>query len=89
LVDTSDTDDDGDFSLRRNVKVVVSSGLSLETKSFGFNTFVFADVLFGFLEDDTSLGDGGLLAFDGLLLEGGGFFEIGLSSLEDGFRDRG
>jgi hypothetical protein len=30
-----------------------------------------------------------LLAFDGLLLEGGGFFEIGLSSLEDGFRDRG
>jgi hypothetical protein len=56
----SDTDDDGDFSLRRNVKVVVSSGLSLETKSFGFNTFVFADVLFGFLEDDTSLGDGGL-----------------------------
>lgn len=56
----SDSDNNGDFSLRRNVEVVVSSGLSLEADGFSFGSLVFANVRFGLLEDGTSLGDGGL-----------------------------
>lgn len=85
LVDTSDSDNEGEFRLGLDVEVARGLSLSLEGKERLLSVSVFLDVLFGSLEDDFSLNFSGLsegsdllLFVDGLLRSGSSFFENGL-----------
>jgi hypothetical protein len=88
VVDTLDTDNEDQLGLGRNIEVTSSLSLAVETNLITLLGAVFANVLVSALEDDATLGKGGLASLSQLGSALGGGLLLSLPLLQKSLWDK-